>query len=407
MKDKQCALPIHAMQMVGRNMRRYGMLSVTVVLSFSLLLGYLCFTDSLQYNRYKALFRQPSNVVATRTTRNKQRLFALTRMVQQIDPSARHDSYYRYVTWLPQFENVGVSIYFLPEGRGTVCVPQQVFQEQDQFAWSCAEELEVILGRDTMALSGNEAIINETLYGALGTEEDFPFDLTVPYTRDGKTFVTMLSVVGVCSDTAYDGAGDGAFNGSIYTTQEVQRMYDSQLFDDIEEIIWFCSDAPKEIAACMEQLGLIPAAACLEQEQAYADMQTQNTHRFYTLLLLLLILAVNLYSSFTNALSERQYEIGVKQALGASPWHIMVQFLLESLALMMGNIAASIVVVSHILIFYKCIQRLLMGNTWTVHLSRYSAAMFAVCCFGLTVLYSVWFAWKSSRVEIIRHLKME
>ncbi len=46
----------HAVKMVGRNKRSYALLSVTIVLSFTLLLGYLCFVDSQHYNRYKQTF---------------------------------------------------------------------------------------------------------------------------------------------------------------------------------------------------------------------------------------------------------------------------------------------------------------------------------------------------------------
>lgn len=42
--------------MVGRTIRSYMLLSVTIVLSFSLLLGYLGFVDSEIYNEYKHIF---------------------------------------------------------------------------------------------------------------------------------------------------------------------------------------------------------------------------------------------------------------------------------------------------------------------------------------------------------------
>ena len=44
---------LHAIMMAYRNIRSYKMLSVTIVLSFALLLGYMGFTDASLYNRYK------------------------------------------------------------------------------------------------------------------------------------------------------------------------------------------------------------------------------------------------------------------------------------------------------------------------------------------------------------------
>ena len=55
-RTKICAVVRHAFQMVGRTWKSYALLSVTIVLSFSLLLGYLIFSDSEIYNENKVLF---------------------------------------------------------------------------------------------------------------------------------------------------------------------------------------------------------------------------------------------------------------------------------------------------------------------------------------------------------------
>ena len=53
----------HAFVMGRRNLKSYGLLSVTIVLSFSLLLGYLLLTDSATFNKYKDLFQLRREVV--------------------------------------------------------------------------------------------------------------------------------------------------------------------------------------------------------------------------------------------------------------------------------------------------------------------------------------------------------
>ena len=58
----------HAAKMLWRNKSSYAMLSVTIVLSFSLLLGYLSFMDSDLYNRYKVIFSARKDVVMTYTS---------------------------------------------------------------------------------------------------------------------------------------------------------------------------------------------------------------------------------------------------------------------------------------------------------------------------------------------------
>ena len=411
---KRQSIIIHSLQMVFRNYRMYAMLSVTVVLSFSLLFGYLCFTDSIQYNGYKELFKQPGNIVMTGVQDKKEVLVTLDKMVKKVDPTAKKYTYYNYTTQLSQFGSVYANIYFIPGGRSPIYIQQYRFLESENQAWNAATEAELILGKDEFELQKNEAIISENLYESLGTNNEFPFEIAIPYKVDNApTAVVMLSVVGVCANSSFDSSIQevdiGCYTGSctIYTTQEIQRNFFSNVYKETTQNVWFCSEYPEKIADCMNQLSLIPSAICIEQLQARQSIGVQNTNKFHTLLVLLLILGINLFSSFSNALSGRQFEIGVKQAIGASPWNITLQFLLESLMLMIGNTIISVIIVSDILIIYKFTQRAFCGYNWIVYVSPYSMAMYAVCCFSITVLYSGLFAYKSSKVEIIKHLKKE
>ena len=58
--ERHRILPIlrHGATMVRRKIKSYALLSVTIVLSLSLLLGYVLYTDSSLYNRYKKIFSQ-------------------------------------------------------------------------------------------------------------------------------------------------------------------------------------------------------------------------------------------------------------------------------------------------------------------------------------------------------------
>lgn len=412
MRYKQQSPFFHALQMVRRNFQRYAMLSVTVVLSFSLLLGYLCFMDSMQYNRYKELFKQPGNIVLTSTDNKKDRLNALDKMVERVDPNAKKYVFFNYNGILQQYGRVYTNLYFLPKGRTPVYIQQLRYLDTEEYGWSEAAEATLLLGRDTFELNNNEAIISENLYEALGGEKEFPFELPVSYREGNHTTVVMLSVVGVCADSVYDSQIQQQEQtyigqGSIFTTQAIQEEYFAGAFDETTQIVWYCTDYPEEIAGCIDQLGLIPTAVCLTQNQARQNICTQNTNKLYTVLGLLLILGINLFSSFSNALSERKYEIGVKRAIGASPRSIILQFLLESLFLMLFNIFIAVVIVSDVLIIYKFIQWAVEGYQWVVYVSPYSIAMFAVCSVSITVAFSGLFAYKASKVEIIKHLKME
>ena len=75
MKKKPFRILFHAGSMAVKEIRSYALLSVTIVLSFSLLLGYLLWTDSSLYNTYKELFSQDRNIVAVSDDKLKSNAF--------------------------------------------------------------------------------------------------------------------------------------------------------------------------------------------------------------------------------------------------------------------------------------------------------------------------------------------
>ena len=55
MKRKPFGILRHAFKMVVRNIRSYTMLSVTIILSFSILLGFMGYMDTEHYNTNKKI----------------------------------------------------------------------------------------------------------------------------------------------------------------------------------------------------------------------------------------------------------------------------------------------------------------------------------------------------------------
>ena len=82
--DKHFRILRHSLTMVGRTLRSYALLSVTIVLSFSLLLGYLGFVDSEIYNEYKYIFQiNRGNLKVSDGTSNSKRFDTLIEKVSQ------------------------------------------------------------------------------------------------------------------------------------------------------------------------------------------------------------------------------------------------------------------------------------------------------------------------------------
>ncbi|HIT34372.1 MAG TPA: ABC transporter permease [Candidatus Faecousia intestinigallinarum] len=416
----------HAARMAARNRRSYGLLSVTVTLSLTLLLGYLAFSDAAVYNRYKEVFPQPSNlvVVETGTPEAENLLPALDNMVALIDPDARMIPYYKCHSAMLQYgRGVTSVVYLIPEGS----VPLSVC-DMGGVSHS-TEEITMAAGRDSLTLHGNEAVISQNLFDVLGLEGEFPITLMAPLNRivEGGNGVwydmVELSIVGICASTSVDYPlhyeneeyyqGDAPFpvaNGVLITTQAVLGQFQVELEELAQnECRFLCSSHAEEIASRADEMstGMQVGAPSLAMANARKEMAGLAESKLYTVALLLLILGLNLYSSFENALSERRFEIGVKRAIGASALDIVRQFLLESTLVMLLNILLSVVLVADGLIVYKLFLRLTAGQEWVAWISPYSVAMFAICAVSLTLLFSLIFACKAASVEIVRHLKAE
>ena len=90
MKKKPFRILFHAGSMAVKEIRSYALLSVTIVLSFSLLLGYLLWTDSSLYNTYKELFSQDRNIVAVSDDKLKSNAFTQALIEESANYSQAH-----------------------------------------------------------------------------------------------------------------------------------------------------------------------------------------------------------------------------------------------------------------------------------------------------------------------------
>lgn len=407
---------LHAAKMLWRNKRSYLMLSVTIVLSFSLLLGYLVFVDSQMYNRYAKLMAAEQNIVLTYTWENVPTDSGeLATWAKNVDPSVQLYQYYSLTAKLQQFPGLNVDVYFLPEGG-------QPYYQGDgggENLYQFATRAYPIEGKSDFALSGNEAIVSEALFRLISPDGTLPAKLVVPLdVEESKNKVYIaLDVVGVSEEySSISYKEDGTFSGqpSVYVSQSVLEEY-TPSYDQyaICRYTWMSTDYPQQMAEHARGLRMVVYSAAAAQESARTQMKAQAQTKGIIAIALLLLLGINLYSSFSNALERRKYEIGVKRAIGASGWSIMRQFMAESMLVMLANILISVMVVADVLIGYKLFRILAeqgevyRSKTWIVDISGYSLAMFAVCSVTLTVVFSLLFAYKSTKVEIVQYLKAE
>lgn len=422
----------HAMTMVCRSMRSYALLSVTIVMSFSLLLGYLLYMDSSLYNRYKELFslRRGDVIVEDRSfSQEKQELF--------LDKLNGISGTTCYIAWYANLGH-GVAQY---DGEPIGMGPGETFQLDNlqalflpDYAWtdgfSLMEDLlgssmEVVwLGekRDPFTLGSDEVILSQKLYLLLAMDKT---DTPVYLLRTEQGPPVELKVVGYCPGNQMDFSKESGMlippmilSTKFINTEGLRnpRIWEPNLGSDsilFSRCFVIHSESPEEVVSIAEQMDFVLYySVCQLQDDALQEIRMAKGNKGLIACALLLLLGINLYSSFTNALNERKFEIGVKRAVGASPWSIVKQFLCEGIIVMSLNTILSIVLVVDGAILFKVIYERTpdfygMYHSFTILISPHSAAMFGLCAVTLTVVFSLIFAWKTTRVEIIQYLKAE
>lgn len=426
----------HACTMVGRTLRSYALLSVTVVLSFSLLLGYLLYTDASLYNRYKTLFAEDPHVLSVPV--NWQEDAAKLPLAQE--RLAALGGAYAYVASFGQ-GSISDSRYTLPDGR-EVQIPDSIrIYGIPRHIWALYFGSDVrpvpiqwLDGREArdVSLGSGEMLMSQSLFHALGLEGQeapvFSLSLRSPWrTQGGQSYQAEMRVVGVYEEERDSGYSD-ALTESVLRGTELSRFtppsivipledFDPALLDPdsaLGSALHVYAAAPELAVQAVRQLNFKGGfhAAYEEQQAARERMRVEGRTKAVIAAALLLLLGLNLYSSFSNALNDRKFEIGVKRAIGASGGAIVRQFLYESLLVMGVNILLSIALVTDLGILYKLLYEATpdeWGNyrQFVLYLSPHSAAMFALCALSLAVVFSLIFAWKSTQVEVVDYLKAE
>lgn len=417
--DKRHKQPLrylrHSLLMIQRNRLVYAKLSVTVVLSFSLLLAFLSFTDARLYNEYKEIFAQPREIVQCNIYGKPGAYHTLLSQIKNNIAGA--DSYgYATLDGICDYENgrVNVRCSFLPTGDMPVYTWNQIDFKKTGGIFSAAP-VRLSGEKQDFDLKGNEVIINESWYNALiAGGVRVPVRISIHFDwQDGKGSDWVLTVAGVCRDTLQenlllDKEGSVYGWGRMYLSAGLLSRADVGEFGTSAEYsVWVNTATPEKAIAYARVLGFWTYGMSEAQQAANAILAVEKASKAYIAAVILVLLGINLYSSFSNALKERRYEIGVKRALGAGKRHIVRQFLYESLCVLLFDTLLSLTLVINLMVGYKAYQAFVLGKEWIVFISPHSVIMFLVCSLSLSIVFSLIFAFQSMQVEIISNLREE
>ena len=414
----------HSLTMVGRTLRSYMLLSVTIVLSLSLLLGYLGFVDSEIYNEYKHIFNINRGILKVNDgLGNTAKFDALLEKVSEMGDTCFYTIFDAWVHMSDSKFTTNDGITLPPRQIAVFYLSGHVWE----FIRHTGEkyDLQWIDGRehDGVDLCPGEAVLDLATFNALGLNELEEPVYTFCFPTDGRECLeTTVKIVGTVDlgGSFYAQTDDGLGYNSDYSPMLLLPMT-GMTYEDIAGLhpgryAVFYSENPEKVYQLATDIGFelaLSDSVYRWQDAVRETIMTRKSTKALITCAMLLILGINLYSSFSNALSERKFEIGVKRAIGASSFSIVRQFLYESMIVMVVNILISVALVVDVGLVFRLVMQSTVGptnpyyQTYTLYLSPHSIGMFLTCSLTLTVVFSLIFAYKSTQVQVIDYLKAE
>lgn len=420
---------INSAQMARKNARSYLFLSMTVLLSFCFLLIYLVYYDSYNYNGKIFLEANEYYAYGYKDYQHlSSEMSAITFFDSRLTQEDIESNVKKTTSLLDNLEDTHYNVIYSVDKSSVDfkldnCKVSLSFIDSHSFAYATVNAATVTrdIQKITTVLDEGEAFVNDTFYEFLtaNTGEETPEITYRAYDNvTGKTVTRKIKIVGGVEDSlSAPTVEDGRLKGNIRIVAPYSELeyWDETLNirDNLRTNAVIIVNSPTQYQGIIKTYVSANTEHALtayffEEINSYRATVCSNIQqRALILCFFYIVLAINLYGSFRNALNERKFEIGVRRAIGASKKDIMGQFMLEGMLVILMNMLASIYIVSVGFFVFKEIIKLAMGIDFILYISWGSVLSFFIICISLAMLFSAIFAYQTTRVNVIDNLRAE
>ena len=368
------------------------MLSITVFLTFTFLLGFLIYTDSGIYNKYKELMGNDYKIILSHNRMDSDSGNKINILTSRLEEMG--DTHFYYIKKTLARDTYGNQCYV---------------QILPNYVWAVFEygnvgvERVEMNGEKSFTLKQGEALVSDRMYENLKKSFDREPEISMVFEKEGNNKkIYKFNIVGTYTPKQYENTQETGVEDPIYISGV--GIDDSEYeIHNYQTVIR--TDKPSLVINCLKSMNMSIMNVMDEQNNAIKEENIVIRNKYIIAAVLFVILGINLYSAFSNALNERKYEIGIKRAIGAGKKDIMMQFLTEGIIVMGINIFLSIVASINIFVIYKAIMFYAKGYRYVICLSGQSVILYAVLTVSISALFSTLFAYKCTRVEIVKYLK--
>ena len=175
--------------MVRKTYKNYVLLSVTVVLSFSIMLGYLIICDSNIYNKYNEILGASPEIILSQNSASYEEQASIHKLMAQLDKTLDNHYYIESDTVAKTCYGQDCSVRFLP------MYVWGLYHIVDLNGYDGIRRLKVS-HQWQFTLGSNEAIVSEPMYESLQQETDDMKLKLVFQDRQGKSILREFKIVG-------------------------------------------------------------------------------------------------------------------------------------------------------------------------------------------------------------------
>ncbi|WP_302625253.1 ABC transporter permease [uncultured Eubacterium sp.] len=396
----------NAGNMVNVNKKNYVFLSVTIIISFSALGIYMFYSDSSIFNEHKEILNVSSKVAFIEyENKDIEKVKVLEKKLSEMKKS------YSYTS--TEIEGLDVSsIWRVPSTSIIInihIIPNNVWA----YYYNLTKRVEMNNGKRNLHIQGKNIIVSQRLYDLMKNRQDNEGNLylKLPIERDnGSINYLQFAVSGICNEQVNDWkdySDDLLEYGGYFDVFMSYDAFEEKVYGKHSYKLTMYTDYVKEIQNIAKDLGLQISSPLSEKEVMREQYISSVKIKEGITIGLLFLLGINLLSCFSNALSERRFEVSVRRAIGASKKNVIFQFFVEGIIVMLVDVCISIAVIMITMCGIKLYKWFVLKELWSIRITLYSIFTLSICCVFLSLFFSILFAVMSSKVEIVKYLKGE
>lgn len=397
----------HAKKMVNLYKKSYLFLSVTVSLSIGILLVFLLTFDSIKFNEFKEIKRYPENIAQM--------------MMQDDDYNERY-----FLNYLKS-KNIALNEWYtsdttldMYQKKNEILTAHVYLTNRNFFNYpvyhEAFEKPEILEGRlysnKEIENKSRVVVIDQVFAKALNKENIVGTTIRLPLKKsDGNYYLDDFKIIGVVkkrNDRIVNVTSENIMIHQIdlylpYTLKD-QIYTDS---NPITKNITIISENMRAIAkqAMQYKVGINSVASF--HDDMYKKSKDNAIVKSIILIVIVIILNVNMFSTLNNLIAKRKKEIGIMRALGIKKVDIMIQFFFELFYVLLINI---IIISSIIILIFYIITQIISfktGADYIMYMEPLSIVLYLSISFMLIMSNAFCTSYLTTRIDILENIKAE